>query len=146
ISRDFRLELFASAALALLTLLVYSPSFSFPFVNYDDPDYVFKNPHVQSGLSADNIHWAFTTFACGNWHPLTWLSLQLDAELFGSQNAGAFHRTNVVLHVANTLLLFLVLVWLTGGVGQSAMAAGLFALHPLHVESVAWVTERKDVL
>src|SRR5579883_3308734 len=146
ISRDPRAELFLSVALALLTFLVYFPTFSFPFVNYDDPHYVFNNPHVQSGLTADNIRWAFTTFDCGNWHPLTWLSLQLDAELFGGQNAGAFHRTNVLLHMANTLLLFLLLVRLTGGVGPSAMAAGLFALHPLHVESVAWVTERKDVL
>jgi Flp pilus assembly protein TadD len=141
-----RAELFAGALLVLLTLLVYSPSFAYPFVNYDDPDYVFRNPHVQSGLSFDNLRWAFTTFECGNWHPLTWLSLQRDAELFGGQNAGAFHRTNVLLHAANTLLLFWLLVRLTGGVGQSALVAGLFALHPLHVESVAWVSERKDVL
>jgi tetratricopeptide (TPR) repeat protein len=145
-ARDLRAELFLSAALALLTLLVYWPTFSFPFVDYDDPHYVFNNPHVQSGLTADNIRWAFTTFDCGNWHPLTWLSLQLDATLFGGQKAGGFHATNVLLHTANTVLLFLILVRLTGGVGPSAMAAGLFALHPLHVESVAWVTERKDVL
>ncbi len=145
-TRDPRTELFAGAALALLTLLIYSPTFHYSFVNFDDPSYVSKNPHVQSGLSADNIRWAFTTFACSSWHPLTWLSLQLDAELFGGQNAGAFHRTNVLLHTANTLLLLLVLVRLTGQMGRSAMVAALFALHPLRVEAVAWVTARKDVL
>lgn len=145
-THNLRAELFASVALALLPMLVYCPTFHYPFVNYDDPSYVFKNPHVQSGLTADSVRWAFTTFECGNWHPLTWLSLQLDAELFGGQNAGAFHRTNVLLHTANTLLLFLILSRLTAEVGRSAMVAGLFELHPQHVESVAWVTERKDVL
>jgi tetratricopeptide (TPR) repeat protein len=145
-ARDLRGELLIGAALILLTLLVYSPSFHYPSVDYDDPLYVFSNPHVQTGLTAGNIRWAFTTFDSGNWHPLTWLSLQLDAQLYGGQNAGAFHRTNVLFHAANTLLLFLFLVRLTGARGRSAVVAGLFALHPLHVESVAWIAERKDVL
>jgi Flp pilus assembly protein TadD len=134
------------AGLALLTLLVYWPTFHYPFVNYDDPEYVSRNQHVQAGLSADGVRWAFTTFACGNWHPLTWLSLQLDHDLYGGLNAGGFHLTNVLLHTANAILLFLVLARMTGAVWRSAVVAALFALHPLHVEAVAWVTARKDVL
>jgi Tfp pilus assembly protein PilF len=145
-THGYLLELFLSLALVLLTLLVYSRSFSYPFVEYDDPAYVYKNPHVQNGLTADSVRWAFTTFDCGNWHPLTWLSLQLDSAIYGGLNAGRFHLTNVLLHTANTLLLFLALRGLTGAVGRSAFVAGLFAVHPLHVESVAWVAERKDVL
>jgi protein O-mannosyl-transferase len=145
-SRRRLVELSVSAALAVLTLLVYSPTFHYPFVRYDDPAYVYENPHVQAGLTADGARWAFTTFDCGNWHPLTWLSLQLDAQLYGGLNAGAFHRTNVLLHAANAVLLFLVLSRMTGAVWRSAVVAGLFALHPLRVESVAWVAERKDVL
>ncbi len=146
VASDRRVALLLCLVLIPATVLVYSPSFDYPFVDYDDPHYVSQNPHVQAGLNTATICWAFTTFTQGNWHPLTWLSLQLDAQLFGGQNAGAFHRTNVLLHAANTLLLFLVLGWMTGKRGRSAVVAGLFALHPLHVESVAWVTERKDVL
>jgi Flp pilus assembly protein TadD len=145
-SRDSLVEVFVGAALAASVLLVYSPSFSHGFVNIDDPSYVFQNPRVQTGLSADGTRWAFTTFDCGNWHPLTWLSLQLDSTLYGGPKPGGFHLTNVLLHAANTLLLFLVLGRMTGAVGRSAVVAALFALHPLHVESVAWVAERKDVL
>jgi tetratricopeptide (TPR) repeat protein len=141
-----RRELLVSGALTLLTLLVYAPAFTFPFVNFDDPAYASQNPQVQAGLSGDGVRWAFTTFHSANWHPLTWLSLQLDATLYGGMNAGGYHLTNVLLHVANTLLLFLVLDRLTGAVWRSAVVAALFALHPLHVESVAWVSERKDVL
>src|SRR5262249_14924121 len=143
---DFLLGLFISVALAVGTMLVYSTSFDYPFVDYDDPVYVFENPHVQAGLTAASARWAFTTFDCGNWHPLTLLSLQLDATVYGGLNAGGFHRTNVLLHTANTLLLFLVLARLTGSTWRSAAVAALFALHPLHVESVVWVSERKDVL
>jgi protein O-mannosyl-transferase len=135
-----------SASLAVVTLIAYGPSFSHPFLNFDDFPYVAKNPHVQTGLKLESIGWAFTTFACGNWHPLTWMSLELDASLFGGQNAGAFHRTNVLLHAANAILLFLVLAQMTETFWRSALVAFLFALHPLHVESVAWVAERKDVL
>jgi Tfp pilus assembly protein PilF len=143
---DCLVEPAVGAALVLLTVLVYSTTFRYPFVNLDDPVYVSQNPHVQAGLTPQGVRWAFTTFDCGNWHPLTWLSLQLDASLFGGQNAGGYHLTNVLLHAANTLLLFLVLGRMTGAVWRSALVAGLFALHPLHVESVAWVSERKDVL
>jgi tetratricopeptide (TPR) repeat protein len=144
--RDYLVELYISVALAALTLLVYSPTFHYPFVYYDDPEYVVESPHVQAGLTAESARWAFTTFDCGNWHPLTWLSLQLDSQVYGGLTAGGFHLTNVLLHTANAVLLFLALARLTGAVWRSAVVAGLFALHPLHVESVAWVAERKDVL
>jgi tetratricopeptide (TPR) repeat protein len=139
-------KLLISLGLAGLTLLVYSRTFNYPFIDYDDPDYVAENPFVQAGLTPGGVRWAFTSLACGNWHPLTWLSLQLDASLQKSAEAGAFHRTNVFLHSANTLLLFLVVARMTRMVWRSAVVAALFALHPLHVESVAWVAERKDVL
>jgi tetratricopeptide (TPR) repeat protein len=140
------LALFIGVALATLTLLVYWRSFDHPFVHYDDPAYVSQNRHVATGLRAENVRWALTAFEVHNWHPLTWLSLQLDAQLYGTRKVTGFHVTNVLLHTANTLLLFLVLGRMTGLVWRSAVVAGLFALHPLHVESVAWVAERKDVL
>jgi Flp pilus assembly protein TadD len=145
-ARAWRVELLVGAALAVATLLVYCSAFDHPFVNYDDQAYVYQNPRVEAGLTADGVRWAFTTFACGNWHPLTWLSLQLDATLYGVQHPGGFHLTNMLLHAANAVLLFLVLGSMTGAVWRSAVVAALFALHPLHVESVAWVAERKDVL
>jgi protein O-mannosyl-transferase len=146
VSRARLLEGSVGVAVALVTVAVYSPCFSYPFVDFDDGAYGGRNPHVAAGLTAEGVRWAFTTFENCNWHPLTWLSLQLDATLFGGQNAGAFHRTNVLLHAANALLLFLVLGRMTGAVWRSAFVAALFALHPLHVESVAWVSERKDTL
>jgi tetratricopeptide (TPR) repeat protein len=145
-SRDAVVALVVSVVLAGLTVLVYCPCFDHPFIKLDDQDYVTQNAHVQAGLTAEGVRWAFTTFACGNWHPLTWLSLQLDATLFGGRNAGGFHLTNVLLHAASAALLFLVLARMTGAVWRPALVAALFALHPLHVESVAWVAERKDVL
>jgi tetratricopeptide (TPR) repeat protein len=134
-----------AAALVLLTLLIYLPVRNFEFVKYDDPDYVTNNPHVRSGLTVDNAVWALTTNHAGNWHPLTWLSHMLDCQLFGL-DSGAHHLTNVALHAAGTLLLFLVFWRLTATFWRSAWVALLFALHPLHVESVAWIAERKDVL
>jgi tetratricopeptide (TPR) repeat protein len=128
-----------------MTLAAYAPCFRYPFIHFDDPDYVTENAHVQAGLTADSVRWAFTTFACGNWHPLTWLSLQLDRTLYGP-NAGGFHLTNVLLHAASTVLLFLVLSSMTGLFWRSGFVAALFALHPLNVEPVAWVAERKGVL
>ena len=104
-----------------------------------------KITDVQSGLSWQGVKWAFTTGHASNWHPLTWLSLMLDCQLFGVK-PGPMHVVNVLFHIANTILLFLVLARMTKGVWQSAFIAGLFALHPLHVESVAWIAERKDVL
>jgi tetratricopeptide (TPR) repeat protein len=139
-------------ALAVSALLVFWQVRNFDFVNYDDNDYVYENPHVLNGLTFDNIIWAFTTGHAGNWHPLTWLSLMLDRQLFcaaslpGGPSPAGFHLTNLFFHIANTLLLFLVLKQMTNAIWQSAFVAALFALHPMHVESVAWVAERKDVL
>jgi protein O-mannosyl-transferase len=131
--------------LALVTLLVYVPVFHAQFIGYDDPDYVTSNPHVLSGITPANLGWAFVTSHTGNWHPVTWISLMLTSQYFGS-SAGAFHAVNLLLHVANTLLLFLWLYGATGAKWRGALVAALFALHPLHVESVAWISERKDVL
>src|SRR5215469_9214163 len=136
-----------AAALVLLvaTIAVFAPSFEFGLVEYDDPLYVRDVPLVQRGLTGEGLRWAFTTFQAWNWHPLTWISLMGDVELFG-QDPKSLHRTNVALHVANALLVFALLGSATQAWGRSFFAAGLFALHPLHVESVAWVAERKDVL
>ena len=132
-------------ALIAAALLVFWQVRNFDFINYDDDVYVSANPHVLNGLTADGLWWAFTTGHAANWHPLTWLSLMLDRQFFGPNPAG-FHLTNLFFHIANTLLLFLVLKQMTNAIWQSAFAAALFALHPMHVESVAWITERKDVL
>jgi tetratricopeptide (TPR) repeat protein len=131
--------------LALATAAVYWQVNSNSFVNYDDPIYVYQNPNIQAGITPETIKWAFTAGYAGNWHPLTWLSHMLDWQLFGSNPAG-HHITNLIFHIVNTLLLFFVLKQMTSALWQSAFAAALFALHPLHVESVAWVAERKDVL
>src|SRR2546428_817699 len=131
--------------LAVVTLAVFSPGIWNDFVNYDDPDYVTANAHVQSGLNRANIIWAFQTGHASNWHPLTWLSHMLDCQLFG-QRPGGHHLTNVLFHAANAALLFLLIKELTGTLWRSALVAALFALHPLHVESVAWISERKGVL
>jgi protein O-mannosyl-transferase len=140
-----RKEWLLAAALMTATLVVYSPLAQCGFVNYDDHEYVYQNSHVLAGLTSSGFRWAWTTFRAANWHPLTWLSLQLDAQLFGKQ-AWGYHLTNLLLHLANTLLLFALLRRLTGAAWRSALVAVLFAVHPLHVESVAWVAERKDVL
>jgi len=131
--------------LALLVLSIYGRVGGFSFVGLDDSLYVYKNAEVQKGLTKEGIGWAFTTFHAANWHPLTWLSHMADVELFGI-DTGWHHRVNVLFHLLNTVLLFLVLSQMTGGVWQSAFVAALFAVHPLHVESVAWIAERKDVL
>jgi protein O-mannosyl-transferase len=131
--------------LALVTLLVYLPVTRHGFLNYDDNDYVTENPAVQNGLGWAAIQWAFTTQHAGNWHPLTWLSHTNDCSLFGL-NAGAHHVVNVLFHAANAALLFGLLLRLTGALWPAAFVAALFAWHPLHVESVAWIAERKDVL
>jgi len=131
--------------LGAVTLAVYWPVSHYAFLNYDDQDYVTANPHVRTGLSWANLAWAFTTTHAGNWHPLAWISHMLDCRLFGG-NAGLHHLVNAFLHSTNTLLLFLVLRRFTGATWRSAFVSALFGLHPLHVESVAWVAERKDVL
>ncbi len=132
-------------ALTLATAAVFWQVCTYDFVNYDDPIYVYENPNIQAGITLKTIKWAFTTSHTGYWHPLTWLSYMLDWQLFGP-NAGGYHFTSLVFHIANTLLLFIVLKLMTHRFWPSAFVAALFALHPLHVESVAWVTERKDVL
>jgi len=144
-SRPFRNKLSICLLLAGLVMIVYAQVVHFDFIIYDDPNYVQDNPHVNRGFLWSGIVWAFTTFHAANWHPLTWLSLMLDGELYGNY-AGGYHWTNVMLHLANTLLLFLVLQRMTGAWWRSGFVAALFAVHPLHVESVAWVAERKDVL
>jgi len=131
--------------LSLVTFVVFWPVNDFKFVHYDDPKYITSNPYVQQGLTRASISWAFNIGYASNWHPLTWLSHMLDVDLFGPGPAGP-HRVNLLLHVANAVLLFLVLRGLTFAHWRSAFVAALFALHPLHVESVAWISERKDVL
>lgn len=134
-----------SFALAAAVLVCYWPVHGHEFIAYDDREYLTDNPIVQQGLTARGAAWAFTTFHVANWHPLTWLSHMLDVELHGL-NAGRHLLTNVAFHVANAVLVFLVLNRMTRSGWRSALAAGLFALHPLHVESVAWAAERKDLL
>lgn len=131
-------------------MAVYSPVHSHPFANFDDGPYVSSNPHVQAGLSWDTVKWAFTSIGSvtpdvPDWHPLTWLSHAADTQIFGPEPAGP-HDVNLFLHVLNVLLLFWVLKQATGYVGRSAMVAALFALHPINVESVAWIAERKNLL
>jgi Tfp pilus assembly protein PilF len=126
-------------------LLVYWQVGDHEFINYDDNAYITDNAQVQKGLTSKGIIWAFTTSHTGNWHPLTWISHMLDCELYGLNPEG-HHLTNVLFHMANAILLFVVLRWMTGAIWRSGLVAALFALHPLHVESVAWVAERKDVL
>jgi tetratricopeptide (TPR) repeat protein len=132
--------------LALVTLALYSPCLSLLFINLDDPGYVTECREVAAGLTPAGLRWAFTTFRCGHWHPLTWLSLQLDRELYGGVGPRGFHLTNVLLHTASTLLLYLFLCKTTGSPWRSGVACALFAWHPLRVDSVAWVSERKGVL
>ena len=131
--------------LAAVTFAVYLPVRNYSFLFYDDNVYVSDNAQVKPGLSWQGIKWAFTTGYGSNWHPLTWLSLMLDCELFGVE-PGPMHIVNVLFHIANTLLLFIVFNRMTKALWQSAFIAAMFALHPLHVESVAWIAERKDVL
>jgi protein O-mannosyl-transferase len=141
-----RCQIFAfGLLLAIATLILYFPVSSQPFANYDDADYVFDNFHVRAGLHWTTLTWAFTTFAAANWHPLTWLSHAADVQFF-DLNAGRHHDVNLLLHTLNVVLLFWVLQRATGYIGRSAMVAALFALHPINVESVAWIAERKNVL
>lgn len=135
----------AGLLLAFVTLLVYMPAAHHTFVLYDDGDYITENLIVQNGLTWAGIKWAFTTWHASNWHPLTWISHMLDCQLFGL-NAGGHHCVNVLFHVANTALLFILLLRLTAAFWTSLLIAALFAWHPMHVETVAWASERKDVL
>ncbi len=144
--RPARSLMLAGAALVAVTLFVYLQVGNHQFLSFDDHQYVTQNPHIASGsITGENIVWAFTSVEAYNWHPLTWLSHLADARLYGLNPRG-HHLSNVVLHAASSLLLLLFLSRCTGSVWRSSFVAALFALHPLHVESVAWVAERKDVL
>ena len=142
---DRQLKLMISLFLIFAIIIAYGQVRNFDFVDFDDGLYITENIHVQKGLTIEGLIWAFTSFHSANWHPMTWFSHMLDCELYGLNPMG-HHWTNIQLHMANTLLLFLILQMMTGAIWRSAFVAGLFALHPLHVESVAWVAERKDVL
>ncbi len=131
--------------LATITWLVFGQTLGHGFVNYDDPQYVYNNVQVTSGLTLHGLTWAFTHSHFNNWHPLTWLTHMLDWQLY-ERKAGGHHLTNLLLHTAGVLFLFLVLAQMTGALWRSAFVAAIFAIHPLHVESVAWIAERKDVL
>jgi tetratricopeptide (TPR) repeat protein len=137
--------IFIYSALILSTLLVFWQVRNFDFTGYDDNSYIYENPHVLKGITADSIIWAFTTSHTGYWHPLTWLSLMLDCQIFGAK-PGPIHVVNVVFHIINTILLFAIFNRMTARIWPSAFVAAAFALHPMHVESVAWIAERKDVL
>ncbi len=131
--------------LAVVTVVAYRGVRSNYFVSLDDYDYVMENRQVQQGVTLDSMAWAFTTFHSSNWHPLAWISHMVDWSIYGNHPAG-HHMTNVCLHAANAILLFLLLLYTTSYIGRSALVAFLFALHPAHVESVAWIAERKDLL
>jgi protein O-mannosyl-transferase len=140
-----RRVLLLACVLIVANLAVYGSLTQHDFITYDDPAYVRDNPHVAQGLTSDSTLWAFTTTAQANWHPITWLSHMLDVELFGMK-PGAHHLSSLFVHIVNSLLLFAVLYRMTRTLAESAFVAALFAVHPLHVESVAWISERKDVL
>jgi tetratricopeptide (TPR) repeat protein len=131
--------------LAVVTLALYNPVNRHPFVNYDDDRYVTENPHIRQGLTADTFTWAITSTEQANWHPLTWISHALDVSLYHMNPVG-HHFTSILLHAVNVVLLLLLLMWATSRLGPSLFVAALFALHPINVESVAWVAERKNVL
>ena len=134
-----------SILLAALTWIVFGQTLRYDFVNYDDSSYVYENPKITGGLNKASIIWAFTHIHSMNWHPLTTITHMLDCQLYGLR-AGGHHFSNVLLHTIGVVLLFIVLWRMTGALWRSAFVAALFAIHPLHVESVAWVSERKDVL
>jgi tetratricopeptide (TPR) repeat protein len=140
-----KLSRWIAAGIALLTIAVYLPATRFQFTTYDDPDFVTANPIVQAGLTADGFKWAWRSEVARNWHPITMLTHMLDCQLAGVR-PGWPHFVNILLHAANAVLLFHLLKRMTGAIWRGAFVAALFALHPLHVESVAWVAERKDVL
>ena len=131
--------------LAMVTIFAFRGVRNNDFLNFDDNYYVQENHQVQHGLTMQTIEWAFTTFHEGNWHPLTWISHTIDWSIYGNSPVG-HHMTNVCLHAANAILLFLLLLYITGYLARSALVSILFALHPAHVESVAWLAERKDLL
>ena len=144
-ARDAHVAVAVCVLLVLAIAVVFGQTFNFGFVNYDDDKYVYENPHVTNGVTADDVVWALTSSDACNWHPLTWLSHMIDCRFF-DLHAGCHHLTNAVLHAATAIVLFLVLWRMTFRLWPSAFVAAVFAVHPLRVESVAWVAERKDVL
>jgi len=140
-----RIEIAITAALAIVTFAIYAQVMGHQFITLDDPTYIQENPMVNRGVTLAGLAWAFSTFHATNWHPLTWISHMIDCQLFGT-NAGRHLLVNALIHVANTLLVFWFLLRTTHARWPSALVAALFALHPLHVESVAWASERKDTL
>jgi len=140
-----RQRLIIYLVLTVVTFAVFWQVNQYDFINFDDPVYITENLHVQSGITLEGFRWAFSTKYFGLWNPLVWLSFMFDYQLFGL-NAGGYHLTNLILHIMSALLLFWLFNRMTGAIWKSAFVAGLFALHPLHVESVAWIAERKDVL
>ncbi|MBN2019421.1 MAG: tetratricopeptide repeat protein [Sedimentisphaerales bacterium] len=140
-----RIKVFICIGIAVATLVAYEPVRHNGFVNFDTHTYVTKNPYVNKGITLQSVTWAFTEYRSANWHPLTWISHMLDCELYGLNPLG-HHITSLVIHIVNSVLLFLLLYKMTGATWRSAFVAGVFALHPVHVESVAWIAERKDVL
>ena len=145
IAANLKTNLLICALLAAATFAIYYRATQNPFVNYDDTGYVTENPNVQQGLSLETMRWALKSTYASNWHPLTWMSHALDCQLFGLNPAG-HHLSSVLLHVVNAALLFLLLSRVTGARWRSLAVAALFALHPMNVESVAWIAERKNVL
>ncbi len=142
---SFPARILLAVLIAVMVLVVYWQTGAFSFVDVDDGLYVANNPQVQAGLTGEGIVWSFTTVHASNWHPLTWMSHMLDVDIFG-MDAGWHHRVNLLFHAANSILLFLVLMSMTKATWRSFFVAALFAVHPLHVESVAWIAERKDLL
>src|SRR5213595_1804392 len=140
-----RPDLLILLGLAVVTFAIYAQVIGHQFIGLDDPTYIQENPMVNRGVTLAGLAWAFTTFYATNWHPLTWIAHMIDSQLFG-MNAGGHLLVNALIHVANTLLVFCFLLRTTRARWPSALVAALFALHPLHVESVAWASERKDTL
>ena len=137
--------LWIAVALTALNAFVYAQARTFAFVNWDDQSYITENPNIPGGLTAHSVWWALTTGYSPYWHPMTWLSHLLDVQLYGL-DAGPHHVTSLLIHAVTTVLIFVLFRRMTGTTGRSAFVAAVFAVHPLHVESVVWIAERKDVL
>ena len=145
VMNDTRAKILICIFLMVATFCIYSQVQDHEFINFDDDIYITDNLNVQAGLTSESVEWAFTTFTLGNWCPVTWFSHMLDYQLYGLHAKG-HHLTSLFFHIANSLLLFLVLFRMTGAIWQSGFVAAMFAFHPLNVESVAWEAERKNVL
>jgi len=141
-----RNDLIIALVLFVGTICLYARAFTFGYINYDDDAYVYENAHVTSGLSLENLKWAFTTGRAANWHPVTWISHMIDAQVYGVQHPGGHHATNILLHAINAILVYGLFRRFTCHLWLAGLGAALFAWHPLRVESVVWIAERKDLL